>query len=313
MDYCDKYTSYFDSSDKKDKIFYCIYKPKSEIRAILQISHGMCEYIERYEPFAEYLCRNGILVCGNDHIGHGKSVKDNSELGYFAIGDDWHYLVDDVHILTQIVKKEYPGIPFILLGHSMGSFIARLYLTQYAYELDGCLICSTGDGKFLSMLGKRFSHLLSEIKGDQFRSEKFLALGFKIYNHRTDKNSKFDWVSRDTEHIQKTLDDEKCNFGFTAEGYEVLASMLHEVSKKEWAENVPKDLPLIMLAGDADPVGFYGLGVKNIYKKLVDNGCNVEIKLYPEARHELLNEINKDEVFGDILTWLNKTVKNMEK
>ena len=306
----------FESSDGIDNCAYYIYLPTSIInggyKGIIQISHGMCEYIERYEHFADFLTSHGYIVCGNDHLGHGNSVKSNDDLGYFAKKDGWSHLVNDLHRMTMIMKKKYPALPYILIGHSMGSFIARLYLTRFPNELTCAVIMGTGDDKSLSDIGVRATRSVVSIKGERFRSDKLNTLIFGVYNDKIkDRQTIFDWLTHDREVIKKYIEDEKSNFVFTASGFVDLTTLLRKVSSQRWAEKVPKKLPVIFMAGTADPVGGYGKGVRNVYAKLIDEGCNVDIKLYPGARHELVNETMKEIVFDDILNWINRKVGGM--
>ena len=309
----DKLTGTFESSNGTDKCAYYIYVPTTAIiRGIIQISHGMCEYIERYEHFAEFLTAKGYIVCGNDHLGHGNSVKSNDDLGYFSQKDGWSHLVNDLHRMTILMKNKYPALPYILIGHSMGSFIARLYLTRFPNELCCAVIMGTGDDKALSEIGVRATQSVKAVKGERFRSDKLNTLIFGVYNDRI-KSSKtiYDWLTHDTEVVKKYMDDEKSNFVFTASGFVDLTTLLRRVSSAEWAQKVPKKLPIILMSGTADPVGGYGKGVRNVYGKLIDEGCNVDIKLYPGARHELVNETMKEIVFDDILNWIDRKVNGL--
>ena len=281
-------------------------------KGIIQISHGMCEYIERYEHFADFLTSHGYIVCGNDHLGHGNSVRSNDDLGFFAEKDGWSHLVNDLHRMTMIMKKKYPALPYILIGHSMGSFVARLYLTRFPNELTCAVIMGTGDDKALSEIGVRATRSVVSLKGERFRSDKLNTLIFGVYNDKIkDCQTIYDWLTHDRDVVKKYIDDEKSNFVFTASGFVDLTTLLRRVSSQQWAEKVPKKLPVIFMAGTADPVGGYGKGVRNVYAKLIDEGCNVDIKLYPGARHELVNETMKEIVFDDILTWIERKVGGM--
>ena len=303
-----KLTGFFDSSNNQDRCAYYIYVPENSTpKGIIQISHGMCEYIERYEHFADFLTSHGFIVCGNDHIGHGNSVKSDDDLGYFSPKDGWSHLVNDVHRLTLIIKQKYPSLPFVLLGHSMGSFIARLYITRFPQEADCAVIMGTGDDKALSEIGVRAARSVVSVKGELFRSEKLNTLVFGLYNDRI-PNSKtvFDWLTHDEEIVKKYIDDKKTNFIFTASGFVDLTTLLRRVSSNEWVQKFPKELPTFFVAGTGDPVGGYGRGVIHVYTKLINAGCNVDIKLYHDARHELVNETMKEIVFDDILCWIER-------
>jgi len=312
----EKLTGTFESSNGTDNCAYYIYVPVLPMnvgyKGIIQISHGMCEYIERYEHFADFLTSHGYIVCGNDHLGHGNSVRSNDDLGFFAEKDGWSHLVNDLHRMTMIMKKKYPALPYVLIGHSMGSFVARLYLTRFPNELTCAVIMGTGDDKALSEIGVRATRSVVSLKGERFRSDKLNTLIFGVYNDKIkDCQTIYDWLTHDREVVKKYIDDEKSNFVFTASGFVDLTTLLRRVSSQQWAEKVPKKLPVIFMAGTADPVGGYGKGVRNVYAKLIDEGCNVDIKLYPGARHELVNETMKEIVFDDILTWIERKVGGM--
>ncbi len=306
-----KHTGRFDSSNGKDKCAYYIYMPLGgEIKGIIQITHGMCEYLERYEHFADFLTDNGYIVCGHDHIGHGNSVKSDDDLGYFAEKDGWSFLVNDLRRLSVTMRKKYPTLPLFLIGHSMGSFVARLYITRFPDSINGAIFMGTGDDKALGEIGVRAARSVVALKGEHFRSEKLNSLAFGVYNDRIEeKETLYDWLSHDKEIVRQFIDNPKTNFIFTASGYVDLTSLLRRISSEEWVEKVPKKMPLLFMAGTADPVGNYGKGVLNVYEKLIYAGCNVDIKLYPDARHELINETIKDIIFDDILVWIERRRK----
>lgn len=298
----------FDSSNGTDKCAYYIYEPETrDFKGVIQISHGMCEYIERYEHFADFLCEHGFVVVGNDHLGHGNTVKSTEDLGYFAAKDGWSHLVNDLHRLTALIKTKYPNLPYFLIGHSMGSFIARLYITRFPKAVSAAVIMGTGDDKALSEIGVRAARSVVALKGERYRSENLNSMVFGLYNDRIeDKQTIFDWLTHDTEVVKRYVGDERCNFVFTASGFVDLTTLLRRVSSAQWVEKVPKHLPLLFMAGTGDPVGGYGKGVMNVYDKLINAGCNVDIKLYPGARHELLNETMKEIVFDDILCFIER-------
>ncbi len=306
-----KSTGFFDSSNGIDRIAYYIYRPENTaVRAVVQISHGMCEYIERYEDFADFLCGNGIAVCGNDHLGHGNSVSSDDELGYFAPEMGWTFLPKDLHRMTAIMQEEYGDLPYIMFGHSMGSFAARAYAAKYGRCLDGLILCGTSGGESAADAGLALAKSLSAVKGDHCRSEKIQQMLFGVSNFKVEeKRTEFDWVSRDKEIVAKYMLDPKCNFTFTVRGYYDLIMLLEYVSSEDWADKIRKHLPIFLISGDMDPVGGYGKGVRKVYERLTEAGVeNVGMKLYEGARHELINEINRSEVYGDVLDWINSVI-----
>lgn len=279
----------------------------ASVKGVVQIAHGMAEHSNRYARFAMELCKNGYAVFINDHLGHGKSVASKDELGYFG-ENGVHSLVNDMKQLTNIAKKEYPNVPYILFGHSMGSFLSRKYTEKYGDELDAAIYCGTSGSNPAAGLGITLAKYLEKSKGDHERSQFLDSIAFGPYNKKTEKRTNFDWLSRDEKEVDKYIEDELCGFCFTTNGFKNLFTVLKSVSQKSWYNNVRKDLPILLISGDGDPVGDYGKGVTQVYNDLKKTGHNALIKLYAGARHEILNETNRDEVMKDIIGWLDKTV-----
>jgi len=302
----------YKSADKETDIVYYVYTPEREVmpRAVLQISHGMCEYIERYEELAEYLTSNGVVVCGNDHLGHGKTAADTEKLGYFGDSDGDKNLVRDIHTLYEIMRQKYRRLPYIMLGHSMGSFIVRSYMTaaNYGNEIDGVIICGTSGMDQPLRYGIIMASVISAFKGKMYRSKTLRKVALKNYNQRfADENDEFSWLSKDPDIRTKYTADDHCNFIFTAYGYRDMFRLLQEISKDEWAADIPLSLPVMLISGTDDPVGNYGDGVKAVYNKLDDAEVNdLTLKLYENDRHEILNETDKSLVFDDILGFVNR-------
>lgn len=306
-----KYTGTFKSSYEKSSINYYIYEPtKKPFVAVLQISHGMCEYIERYEGLAEYLTDNGIIVCGNDHLGHGNAAKETNTLGYFAKKDGYKLLAADLKKLTVIMKKKYKDLPYFLLGHSMGSFVARRYLAKYGDMLNGCIIMGTSGKNPLMPFALSLAKRSIRNHGEMFRNESLKAKSFAGYNSKwKSESSQNAWLTRDKEIVDKYDNDELCNFTFTSSAYLDLFTLLNSVSSKNWAKAVP-NIPILVTSGKDDPVGNYGKGVTQVYRWLKDTGHdNVEIELYDGGRHEILNETNRQEVYKDICSYILKNIK----
>lgn len=301
----------FKSSNGINDITYYIYKPATPAKAIFQISHGMCEYVERYEHFIEYLTGLGYLVCGNDHLGHKNSVATKDDLGYFAPKDGWTCLPKDLAILTQKMKDAYPELPLILFGHSMGSFIARAYLIQFGDLIDGAIICGTAGTNPILGLGQFMIKTVRAIKGERYRSTLLDNAMFGQYNkkYKTVRTPK-DWLTHDEAIVDKYMNDEYCMFLFTASAFYDLTLLLGYVNSDEWYQNLPKDLPVFLISGDMDPVGNWGKGVKEVETKIkAQNLKDFRCKLYPEYRHEILNEIGKENVYKDISNWLDSHLK----
>ena len=286
--------------------FYC--EPDGPVRAVVQLSHGMVEFIDRYKPLAESLAAQGIAVIGNDHLGHGGSIRTKADYGYFAQPDGNRAVLDDLHRMTRLAKQRWPGVPYFLLGHSMGSFYARQYLCEWGGELDGAIILGTGfQPKALVRLAKGICRVQAALFGWQHRSKLVERLSFAGYNNGLEGRTTHDWLNRDAAEVDKYLADERCTFTFTVNAYYSMFSGILRLHDPAFVAQVPKDLPLLFLAGDADPVGERGKGVERAVQSLRDAGVqNIEVKFYPGARHELLVETNRREVFADIADWIEK-------
>ena len=283
--------------------FRCV--PEGQVRAVLQLSHGMVEYIDRYRPLAEYLADRGILVTGHDHLGHGASIRTKEDYGYFAEPDGNRAVLADLHAVTVLTKELYPDLPYFLLGHSMGSFFARMYAVLYPETLHALVLSGTGGPNPLAGVGLALTEAIGRVKGRKHRSKFLNNMAFGQYLKRVDSpDTPYDWISRDKEVVARYAQDAKCTFIFTASAFHELMAILRAVNRPQWAQKVDKRLPVALFAGDADPVGDYGRGVESVYRALKDAGVkDVFLKLYPGARHEILNETNRAEVYADILAW----------
>ncbi|MCM1112076.1 MAG: alpha/beta hydrolase [Muribaculum sp.] len=304
---------YFDSRDGKSKIHAVRYEPErrnlQEGRpvAVLQIIHGMAEYIERYEKTAEFFTDRGFVVTGDDHLGHGKSVEEGGKYGYFCPRDPATVLVRDVHRLKKTTQALYPGVPYFILGHSMGSFILRNYLCRYGSGIQGAVIMGTGmQSGALVAAAKAAAALQGLFCGDGHVSRWLDKMAFGAYNKRIDNpRTASDWLSRNEENVDRYNADPLCGFVFTVNGFRTLFELIARVRKTENLEKIPKELPLFFAAGTDDPVGDYGEGVKRAYDSLEDVGMeHLALKLYEGDRHEILNEADGEQVMQDIYDWI---------
>ena len=304
------FSSSFRSHDKEHDIAYYVIFPAGQVRGVVQIAHGMAEYFERYNAFADHLAQNGYVVCGNDHLGHGRSVNSEDELGYFSEKNGWQNVVEDMYSLTKIMKKNYPEVPYYLFGHSMGSFLARAFVTKHRKAIDAAVFCGTSGGQGGTEAMLTLIDAIKLIKGDHHRSKLLNDAAFGSYNNNiSPRNSDFDWLTRDTSAVAKYCNDKRCGFPFTANGFENLIKLLWYVSNEKWYKTYPKDLPTYLIAGAGDPVGNYGKGVLKVFNELNLNDCCVEMKIYKDARHELLNELNKQEVYADVLDFFETAIQ----
>ena len=280
------------------------------IKGVVQISHGMAEYSNRYARFALELCKEGYAVFVSDHIGHGSSITDRDMLGFFGETDGEEHFVEDLKALTDIIKGEYPDLPFFMLGHGMGSLIARKYTAKYGYLLDGVIYTGTSGENSAVGIGIQLANTYIKQNGPMHRSELIDTIAFGGYNRKTPKRTHCDWVSRDEEEVDKFIADDLCGYKYTVSGMRALFNLLKQVSSRRWFNSVPLSMHILMLSGSKDPIGDYGKGVEEVYKKLKKTGHkNVTMKLYEDARHEILNETNRQEVYEDIINWLNEKVE----
>lgn len=286
--------------------FRCV--PDGPVRAVVQLSHGMVEFIDRYKPLAEFLAGRGILVTGHDHLGHGGSIRTREDYGYFAEPDGNRALLDDLHAMTDLTRALYPGVPYFLLGHSMGSFYARQYLCEYGGALDGAILLGTGfPAKGAVQLARALCRALAAFRGWRYRSHLVTNLAFFGYNRGLEGRTTHDWLNRDPAEVDRYLADERCTFVFTLNGYYSMFTGILRLHDPAFLAQTPKHLPLLFLAGDADPVGEQGRGVRRAVDSLREVGVeDIRLKLYPGARHELLLETNREEVFADIAAWLEE-------
>lgn len=302
-----KETFKFLSSNKTSQINAIKWIPDNEIVSILQLTHGMAEYIDRYDDFAKFLNTHGILVVGHDHLGHGDSVTDPSGYGFFSENDATQYLIDDMYALTTMTKEEYPNIPYYVFGHSMGSFITRHYITQYSQSIDGAIICGTGQmPKAVLTAGRALTKSMATFKGWHYKSTMIDKMGFGGFNKGFENpRTSVDWLSRDEAQVDKYREDDRNGFIFTLNGYYHLFNTCLKTQDKALLNQIRKDLPLLLIAGDKDPVGENGKSVLAVANQYKDLGIkDVVCILYPEYRHEILNEIDNDVVYNDILKWI---------
>ena len=287
--------------------------PEGRPRAVLQMTHGMVEYIGRYEELARFLAGQGIAAVGHDHLGHGGTAATKEDYGYFGRPDGNRLLLDDIFAVTRWAKAlpALAGLPWFLLGHSMGSFYARQYLCEHGGELSGAILMGTGwQPRSAALAGRALCHLLAAFKGWHYRSKLVDGMAFGSYNRsfapaRTSK----DWLNRDGREVDRYLADERCSFRFTLNGYDSLFTGLARLCDKRLLAQVPKDLPLLFLSGADDPVGSRGKGVERAAQSLRDAGVrHIAVKLYPAARHELLLELNRQEVFADIQAFMEQHI-----
>lgn len=307
----------FDSRDGSSKIHASKWLPQGKIVAILQIVHGMAEYIDRYAEVANFFSEQGILVVGEDHLGHGKNITEHHAIkGYFCKQDPATVLVRDVHRLKKIIQGEYPGIPYFILGYSLGSFIVENYILRYGKGIQGTILVATGTKPSFLVKGLyAMTYIIGLFHGQEYRSKFIEKVAFKGYLSKIkNPRTRLDWLSVRRENVEEYLADPLGAFTFTINGYKAIFELLIRAKNKRDLKNIPTMLPMILLAGEMDPVGGYGNTFENIVNMYKEAGLiNVSSKIYREDRHEILREDNREEVFQDILDWINHTILKEKK
>ena len=289
-------------------IHFCKWMPAGQPKAVLQIVHGITEYVERYDTFASFMTSHGYMVVAEDHMGHGQSVNGDGIQGYFH--GDWFRAVEDTYRLLQDTRAEYPDVPYILLGHSMGSFMARNILYQYPDSGISAAIISGTCWQPAAMMPAvvKIMEAACKVVGETNVSEKLQNLVFGTYNVRVEhKRTPLDWICRD----DKVVDSHPMMQGLAPKAGLLRDMMIgiHSIEQTNNMEKMKKDLPVFFVAGGDDPVGNYGKGVHacaNAFRKA--GMTDVSVRIYPLCRHEILNEINKEEIFEDILEWIEKKI-----
>lgn len=299
------------SKDGIHKLNVVIWKPKDveKVKAVLQISHGMIEFIERYDEFATYLVQNGYAVVGHDHLGHGNTVNTQDEWGYFVKNNASRTVVEDVYRVTSKIKATFPNTKRILLGHSMGSFIVRRYLMTYGKEIDAAIIMGTGSQPKLTVIGgKLIVKIWKLIYGDKHRSKFLEKVMFGTYNKRfSDNPLGKEWLTKDEEIRKRYCNEPACSFLFTLNGNQMILDTLGFIQRQANIDRIPKNLPIFIVAGKDDPVGNYGKGVEHVYNIYKKSGIkDISIRLYENDRHEILNETDRLMVYKDLLDWLER-------
>lgn len=299
----------FASADGKTTIHAQCWAPDTGVPvAVLQISHGMVEYVDRYDAFARYMAEQGFLVVGHDHLGHGGSVTSQDSWGYFTEGDGSHILVEDLHTLRTLVQQEYPGLPYLMLGHSMGSFILRRYLMEHGDGLTAAVISGTGyKPELLADVFLAVCRVIAALRGWGCHSRLAKELFFSGAFHKFDMDGsrpEDSWLTNDAEIVRRYYAEPRCTFPFTVSGFYTITRLVKADQKPANIGKTPKELPLLFVSGDQDPVGDFGAGVRKVcelYRKVGQQ--KVKMLLYPGARHEVLNEVKRNEFWKDILDW----------
>lgn len=281
-------------------------------KGIIQLVHGMEEFIGRYDDFANFLASKGYLVVGHDHLGHGKSVLNDDELGNFGCKNAWFKLAEDIHVLQNLLAKQYPDIPYIVMGHSMGSLLTRTYLTIYNDNLAGAIITGTSGQKYMLHTGVVLANIIKLFNGGNYKSkilEKAVTGSFN--NNFKPTRTEADWTTSDNKKVDEYIEVAKPNRKFTVDSYIELFKGSIYLNRTDKLKNTP-NIPILLFSGEKDPVGANGKGVKRVYNMLKKAGIeDITFKLFKNGRHEMLNEVNREEVFEFVLNWIEGTCKKI--
>ena len=302
----------FRSSDGKTDIHVLLWIPEGEACGVLQIAHGMCEFAERYDGFASFLAGHGYVVCANDHLGHGKSVTDEQQLGFFREKDGDGALIADMRRLHVIMKKKYPELPYYMLGHSMGSFLVRQYMEMYGQALDGVIVMGTGSYPHAVIrFGKGLCRCRAMMKNWHYRSHLIENIAKGSYNKAFEPaRTPYDWLSRDENIVDRFASNPLDTFAFTVNGYYSMFSAIEKAQNRKLIAGIPKDLPILLTSGTMDPVGSFTKGVKTAYEDMKKAGLSdVQLRFFEGDRHEILNELDHEDVYQYLLDWLNAHLK----
>jgi len=279
-------------------------------KGVVQLVHGMAEYIGRYTPFALELVAAGYAVCGTDHIGHGRTTPDPAERGVYDPKHGADHLIEDQHLLRLRVQRRFPDVPYVVFGHSMGSFVTRCYIQRHGAGLAAAVIMGTGwQASATVTAGKGLVRAMALVKGWDYRSKLVDGMGVGGYNKKfegTGAKTGVEWLSREEKRCTDYVADPDCGFMFSISGYNALFTLLGECEDSRQIANVPQDLPILVISGGDDPVGEFGDGPAQVADALEAAGVqDVTLELIEGARHEILGETNKAEVFRTIIDWIN--------
>ena len=301
----------YESSTGVNQIHALRCKPEGEVRAVVQIAHGISEHIGRYRNFMAYLAEQGFVVAGNDHLGHGRSAVREEEKGVFCPQDGWNHAVQDMVQLHEQMSRDYPGKKYILLGHSMGSFLTRTYLADYPDKYDMAILSGTGhQNKMLIGFGNMIADGIIRKNGYVSDGTALCKLTMGNYLKKIDSpKTPFDWLSCDDEMNRIYMEDPLCGFTASTGMYADMLKGIRYVTDMKNITRMNREKPVLFVSGREDPVGDYGKGVERAYACFKKAGLkDVTMKLYKDGRHEMLNEVNRDEVYAYILAWISERI-----
>lgn len=302
----------FLSADGKTKIYVREWVPEGEIKGFVQIAHGVAEYGQRYDDFMNFLAANGYAAAANDHLGHGKSVSSEENRGFFTEENGWDAVVADMKTLHDCLKEKYPDKKAVLFGHSMGSFLSRTYIIKHPDDFDAAVICGTGQQSGLIVsLGEMMAKSECKKNGANKPSLKLTKMAFGSYNKKINPvRTSVDWLSRNEDNVDRYEADPLCGGLSSAGLFRDMMGGLKFIGNRNNIAKMRKEMPIFLIAGSMDPVGDYGKGVKKVYDLFLAAGMkNVSMKLYKDDRHEILNEDDRQQVYDDVLGWIETVLR----
>ncbi|MBR0467023.1 MAG: alpha/beta fold hydrolase [Clostridia bacterium] len=292
------------SSDKIHTLKGVIYLPNGTHKGVFHLVHGMTEHIGRYDWFMSTLAQNGYIVAGYDNLGHGHSVNNDSELGFIAKKKGYKLLAEDVYLFGEKLRKNNKGLPFILMGHSMGSFIVRLAAALHPEGIDKLIICGTGGPNPMAPIGLLLADILALFKGKKAFSPLLDNMAFGKYNDGFEGRHDYEWLTKDQDIIEKHKDDKYCHFNFSISAMHDLVKLNYLTNKPKYIKKLRDDMPIFLVSGSDDPVGDKGKGVNKVYVNYKKYGKDVKMKIYENCRHEIHNDTCKDEMIEDLLEFM---------
>lgn len=299
---------HFPSATGECEIYGYSFSPNddSQSKAVIVLHHGMAEHQERYRKFISYLTSLGYIVYIHDMANHGKSNQDFAYTGYFGKKDGYKSIIEDLKTTFQKAKSEHPDKKMIVMGHSMGSFVVRCFTALYSdLGIDGAIYMGTGGPNPVIAVGDKLTALVAMLTGYKNKIKFLDTLIFGTYNKKFDNDTGYEWLTRQSSVVEDYVADKYCGFTFSAKGINDLIKLTKTANSDECFEKIPKDLPILLISGAMDPVGDYSKGIQLISDKLIQtNHTNVTVKLFDDCRHEVLNEINNDEVYEYLSQWI---------
>ncbi|MDO5014418.1 MAG: alpha/beta hydrolase [Clostridia bacterium] len=295
-------------SKEGTKINYLCWEDDNFDKDVLVLVHGMAEHIGRYDEIGRYFASKGFKVYGNDHLGHGGSIDSSHPLGYFGQNNsNGEVFKEDLKTFIDMIRQGNPNKKIYLIGHSMGSFIVRIFMMNYPNSVDGVVLCSTTGPQPMLSMGMALTKFMIKLKGEKYHSDFINQIAFGAYNKKTEKRTPVDWLNRDEKAVDSYIEDALCGYLYSLRGYLDMFEMTKKCTSDEFFDTFPKNMPLMFISGNGDPIGNYLKGVSKTVEEIKKRGINPTVIFYKDGeRHELLKELNKVQIYEDIIEFINK-------